>query len=118
MVTMMPPATSRPVRTSQKERPVCTPSPSTDGHCTMAGSVLVAGAAGAGAAPRPRRAWPAAGMVERISSRRIDSARMSVVDAGDAGALGQVRRDDAAVADQLEELHARPRVVAEHAEHG
>src|SRR5689334_1885874 len=45
----MPPAGSRPISTSQNCRLVRTPSPSTCGHVIIAGSVLVAGAAGGGA---------------------------------------------------------------------
>src|SRR5687767_4210291 len=116
---MMPSEVSRPVSTSQNTRWVCTPSPSSDGHVYTAGSVRVAGAAGVAPRPRVVPRWASTGIAAMVASTtRAVRMRISVVDAGQAGAGRHSLQHVTAPLDQLQELAAGSGVVAEDAEHG
>ena len=112
-------------------RPARAPS----GQLNTAGSVI-----GGSGSPAPACAWPACGAgflvvaaggfgvpgasastarrwQQRRAIRMMAAARISVADAGQPGRVAEPRVRGPA-ANQLEELHARARVVAEGAEHG
>src|SRR5688572_17909062 len=119
---MMPSAEFAPVRTSQKERFVWTPSPRSDGHSNIAGSVRVAGAAArplVGARPRAPVVWASRTPLDAVISATSSAARMrmSVVDTGQSSARGHGLQQVAAVADQLEEFRSGARVIAEDPQH-
>ena len=117
MSTRMPSAGSRPVRTSQKLRLVCTPSPSGFGHMIVAGSVLSGGSGGGleqhdvPACVAAVRVWAPIGAAVAVASSasavtRMRRARQSLTHASPGGGTIELVVSPRTLM-QFEEFHPR-----------
>src|SRR5689334_1376699 len=116
----MPSFGSRPVSTSQYSRLVLTPAPSGEGHMISAGATVGLRAAGAGLRV-------VGGFFVCASSELPNDSRTIARNTHSRGPIalfidtrrhGLTRSSErSAKFDELEEFHARPRVVSESAEH-